>query len=346
MHSLAALVALLAVMPLAVSAPVFGFAALTAGLALVQYLLHNNARLRAERSFFSTGAPMGTALVRIRSAAFANALVRALAVGTLALFTFPPLDASEIARSGALAAYGAQIDAERIPTLLIFYLTAAIAIPATLLLGLASRADAERWALYRLALPFGLLFSAMVSLAHVQSDRILAVFPEPPARAGLTLYASPPTLAVLDSVRALHGELSAAERARAMRSRTQQECARDFWLDVNNLRERMNRAAWRCDELREPVDPVPIARSALFTMAIFDDLIDALVADLAGAISGTLSPGGGPVSDTVRGIVGIVFSSNLLQGFVLAVYVAPLTRGAPRLWPGGRRHARDGGGTE
>ncbi len=326
MHPLAATAALLAIAPLAVTAPVFGFASLSTVLAFVFYLRNNGEKLRAERNFFSLADPVGAAFIRIRSAALAGALVRSLAIGMLALFTFPPLEAADLARGGPLAAYGAQIDAERVPTLLVFYLATGLGWLVTEALARRMRAEASRWALYRLGLVYGLLFSGLLTVAHAQSGRILAAFPEPPpGPASLTLYEAPPTLAVLEAVRKLHADLAEAEQERRRMDRRAQECRRDFWFDLHNLREQLNRATWRCDEPGARIDPVPIARSALLTMAVVDDLIDGLVVDMADSVSTSLAPTGGTVPGLVRLLVSIVLSSNVLQGFVLAVHVAMLS---------------------
>ncbi|MEM7768301.1 MAG: hypothetical protein AAF253_12555 [Pseudomonadota bacterium] len=343
MHPVAAGAAVLAIAPLAVTAPVFGFALVTAGVAGHGYLTHNAAKLRVERGFFVRGEAPERVGLRIRTTALINAVLRALAVGLLALFTFPPLAADEVARNGPLADYGAQMSAERLPTIAIVFLSIGLGVLITLGLGRLIRAAPARWALYRLGLVFGLVFSALTTLASLQSDRIVAALPAEHVSEGVTLYAAPQTLAVLDAVRGLHDELSTAEQKRAGLDHRSRACARDFWLDIYDLRGRLNRATWRCDDYRAAVDPLPIAQTAILTMAVFDDLIDGLVADLVASVAGSFSPEGGPVSSMARVSAAVVLSSNLLQGFVLAVYIAPLAGAVGRpgaVGLGRRRRAR------
>ena len=270
---------------MAFRSPVYGFAFATAVIALLSTYTLDLKKLKNERPYY-TGATFSNPFIFLSAAT--QTVIRAVGIGAIALFTLPASEANDLKA-----------------TSMIFIATVAIGLLGAFIIDGFTGRRGNRWALYRFIVPLGLTFSALTFAAQQATADDAALF-------------TPPNESeIIASLNAIRGTVRRIEG----NEQRIYECDSEREGELLNIPGRIlaHRIINGCENLERsapsPVSERDFSGGVKFISQLDSYIDDKIVTFFTAIVSASLK-------EPMRIFASIFLSSNIVQGFVLALYVA------------------------
>ena len=289
------------IVAIAFNAPVRGFAAATALITLILSLPMDLKRLRIERSFFYGDDAFELGAMAAWTLAIGSGIARALAVGAAALFTFPAFLSEPQLKVVGLTV--ADLEMERMSTLYVFLIVLFLAVVSGMLVNRFTQGLGYRWSMFRFIWLYCLLFSVGAFAAQAISP-----------------VERPSAFALVDVIRDaddVRNDAACPDLEDEMAALEEKEIKGPFdWLFGTGADRRKKEQALRRNHCGVTLDAS--FSNIILAVSTMDDFVDGLTQSVVAGTTSTIGAGEGPG----RLFSGIFLSSNLVQGFVIAIYAS------------------------